>query len=303
MSELTAAAGGWATNPTDPSVQLRWERFGTDGQPLLLINGLGSPSVAFELGFVEQLVHRGCSVVRFDNRDAGRSSRCPDSPYTVTDMAADAIGVLDAVDWDSAHVLGQSMGGMIAQQLVVDHPARARSLISFMSTTGNPAFGRPSPEALEALLTVQPSDRDGWLTHRVATERIWASPEHWDPAWVRAKGELMYDYGVDPEGTTRQFRAVTAGGNRDEALAHLALPTLVLHGTADTLITPGGGEHTAEVVPRATYVAIDGLGHDLPPPRWVEVAGLIAEFCLDGQEFSELPRSTPRREAPGRGVR
>jgi pimeloyl-ACP methyl ester carboxylesterase len=263
-------------------VQLRWERFDTTGEPLLLINGLGSPSVAFELGFVEELVDRGCSVVRFDNRDAGRSDRCVDSPYTVSDMAADAAAVLDAAGWDSAHVLGQSMGGMIAQQFAIDHPTRARSLISFMSTTGNPAVGRPSPEALEALLTVQPADRDGWLAHRVETEHIWASPLDWDPDWVRAKGELMYDYGVDPEGTTRQFRAVAAGGNRDQALARLSLPTLVLHGTTDTLITPGGGEHTAEIMPGATYLPIEGLGHDLPPARWAEVAVLIADFCLDG---------------------
>jgi len=290
VSALAASASGWAVDPTDPDVQLWWERFGASGEPLLLINGLGSPSVAFELGFVEKLVDRGCSVVRFDNRDAGRSSRCDgatgsDSPYTVTDMAADAVAVLDAAGWESAHVLGQSMGGMIAQQLVLDHPTRARSLISFMSATGNPAFGRPSTEALEALLTVQPSDRDGWLAHRVETERIWASPLEWDPAWVRAKGGLMYDYGVDPEGTTRQFKAVTAGGDRDRALARLSLPTLVLHGTADTLITPGGGEHTAEVIPGAAYVAIEGMGHDLPPSRWAEVAGLVADFCV-GQEFS-----------------
>ena len=285
MSAITPADAGEASNPGDASVRLRWERFGTSGEPLLLINGLGSPSVAFELGFVEELVDRGLSVVRFDNRDAGRSSRCDgatgsDRAYAVTDMAADAVAVLDAAGWDSAHVLGQSMGGMIAQQLAIDHPQRTRSLISFMSTTGNPAFGQPSPEALEALLTVQPADRDGWLAHRVETERIWASPDHWDPAWVRAKGELMFDYGVDPQGTTRQFRAVTGSGNRDEALAGLSAPTLVLHGTADTLITPGGGEHTAEVIPGARYVAVEGLGHDLPPARWAEVAGLIAEFCL-----------------------
>lgn len=281
MTTTRPVDAGQAANSTDPSsVHLRWERFGSSGEPLLLVNGLGSPSVAFELGFVRELVDRDLSVVRFDNRDAGRSSRSGDRPYTVADMAGDAIAVLDAAGWDSAHVLGQSMGGMIAQQIAIDHPARTRSLISFMSTTGDPAFGRPSPEALEALLTVQPADRDGWLAHRVETERIWASPDHWDPAWVRAKGELMYDYGVDPEGTTRQFRAITSSGNRDDALARLSLPVLVMHGTEDTLITPGGGEHAAEVIPGADLVAIQGLGHDLPPARWPEVAALIAEFCL-----------------------
>jgi pimeloyl-ACP methyl ester carboxylesterase len=285
VTTIAPVDAGEVSNPADPSVRLRWERFGTSSEPLLLINGLGSPSVAFELGFVEELVDRGLSVVRFDNRDTGRSSRCDgatgsERPYAVTDMVADAVAVLDAAGWDSAHVLGQSMGGMIAQQLAIEHPQRTRSLISFMSTTGNPAFGLPSPEALEALLTVQPADRDGWLAHRVETERIWASPDHWDPACVRAKGELMFDYGVDPQGTTRQFRAVTGSSSRDDVLARLSVPTLVLHGTADTLITPGGGEHTAEVIPSARYVAVEGLGHDLPPARWAEVAGLIAEFCL-----------------------
>lgn len=280
MRALAPAAVGFATGRTEPPVRLGWERFGTDGAPLLMINGLGSPSVAFELGFLGELVDRDLSVVRFDHRDTGRSTRCPGRPYTIRDMADDAVAVLDTVGWDSAHVLGQSMGGMIAQQLAVDHPTRCRSLISMMSTTGNPAVGRPSPEALEALLTVPPDDRRGWLDHRVETERIWASPEHWDPARVRARGELMFDHGVDSRGTARQFRAIVAGGNRDEALARLSLRTLVLHGTADTLIIPSGGEHTAAVIPGADYVAIDGLGHDLPPSRWAEVAGLIGDFCL-----------------------
>ncbi len=277
MSPPAPADAGWATSPTDPPVRLAWERFGETGALLLMINGLGSPSVAFELGFLEQLLARGCSVVRFDNRDTGRSDRC-DGPYTISDMATDAVAVLDAVGWDSAHVLGQSMGGMIAQQVAIDHPTRTRSLISFMSATGNPTHGRPSPQALEALVTIQPSDRESWLDHRVETERIWASPGHWDPAWVRAKGELMYDRGVEPQGTARQFGAIASGGSRDDALARLSLPTLVLHGTADTLITPGGGEHTAAVIPGASHVAIEGLGHDLPPARWAEVAGLIARF-------------------------
>ncbi len=278
MSALRPCDGGIAINPAGPPVRLAWERFGTTGAPLLAINGLGSPSVAFEVGFVSELIERGCSVVRFDNRDTGRSDRCPDRPYTITDMAADAVAVLEAAGWHSAHVLGQSMGGMIAQQVAVDHPNHARSLISFMSTTGNPAVGRPSADALRALLTEQPADREGWLDHRVETERIWASPDHWDPDWVRAKGASMYDRGVDPHGTVRQFGAVAAGGNRDDALRLLSLPVLVMHGTADTLITPSGGEHTAAVIPGASYVAIDGLGHDLTPPRWAEIAALIAEF-------------------------
>ena len=278
MTTLAATDHGVASNRAGPPVRLAWERFGGDGVPLLLINGLGSPSVAFEAGFIRELLDRDCSVVRFDNRDTGRSDRCPDHAYSLAEMAADAVAVMDAAGWETAHVLGQSMGGMIAQQVVVDHPERVDSLISFMATTGNPAVGRPSTDAIRALLIEQPADHDGWLGHRVETERIWASPDHWDPDWVRAKGRAMYEHGVDPRGTVRQFRAIASSGNRDEALGGLSLPVLVLHGTADTLITPSGGEHTAAVIPGATFVAVDGLGHDLPPPRWAEIAGLITRF-------------------------
>ncbi len=269
------------------AVELAWTVDGPDdGAPLLLVNGLGSPHVAYEPGFVAALTGRGFRVVRFDNRDVGRSSRCPRPsgapadapPYTITDMAADALAVLDAVGWPRTHLFGQSMGGMIAQQVAITAPERLASLTSLMSATGERGVSRPSAEVMAALTESAPADRDGWLAHRVRTERLWASPALWDEAWVLAKGATLYDYGVDPRGTARQYRAVAAAPGRDAALARLAVPTLVIHGSADTLVTPGAGRHTAEVIPGARYVEIEGMGHDLPPGWWDRLATELATF-------------------------
>ncbi|MEZ5226051.1 MAG: alpha/beta fold hydrolase [Acidimicrobiales bacterium] len=173
-------AGAYARNG---DVELWYQHFvGGDGAtPLLLINGLGSPSVAYQKGFVDELLAVGFDVVRFDNRDLGRSSRItassPTEPgYRLADMARDAVAVLDAVGWDRAVVFGQSMGGMIAQQLAIDHPERLLALVSLMSSTGNRSVGHPSASAKAGLLSVPPNDRAGWLDHRVETERYWASP-------------------------------------------------------------------------------------------------------------------------------
>lgn len=270
------------------AVELAWTVDGpADGAPLLLINGLGSPHVAYEPGFVAALTGRGFRVVRFDNRDVGRSSRCPRppgtpanaAPYALADMAADALAVLDAVGWAAGvHVFGQSMGGMIAQQVAIMAPGRVASLTSLMSSTGERGVGRPSPEVMAALTESAPADRNGWLANRVRTERLWASPALWDEVWVRAKGAALYDYGVDPDGTARQYRAVAAAPSRDAELARLAVPTLVIHGSADTLVTPEAGRHTAAVIPGARYVEIEGMGHDLPPGWWDRLADEVAAF-------------------------
>ena len=180
----------------------------SDPRRLLLINGLGSPMVSYEQGFLDEFTARGFSVVRFDNRDVGKSPRHPEG-YEVADMVEDAIEVLDAAGWETAHVFGQSMGGMIAQQLTVEAPHRVLSLTSLMSATGNPGFGRPTDEARTALLNPAPTDPDGWLAHRLETEKIWCSPDLWDPAWVEAKARLMLDHGVDPAGSERLLPPVT----------------------------------------------------------------------------------------------
>jgi pimeloyl-ACP methyl ester carboxylesterase len=268
----------WARNG---DVRLWWRRF--ESRPgsarVLLINGLGSPSVSFEAGFVDRLVAAGFEVVCFDNRDVGRSSRLA-VPYDASDMANDAGAVLDAAGWESAAVFGQSMGGMIAQQLTIDHPERVTHLISLMSSTGNRTVGGSRGSVRDALMKVAPDDRNGWLDHRVETERHWASPDLWNPEWVRAKGAAMFDHGVDPGGAQRQYQAVVTSPIRDEALRSVRVPCLVMHGSADTLIDPSAGRHTADCVPGARYVEIDGLGHDLPPAMWDRLVAEIADLVL-----------------------
>lgn len=258
---------------------LPWQMWGAEGVRLLLVNGLGSPMVSYEVGFLEQLVTAGFQVVRFDNRDAGKASRC-DAPYSVSDMAADAVAVLDDVGWDQAHVFGQSMGGMIVQQMAIDAPQRLLSMTSLMSTTGETSVGRSSDEAMAALMKPPPTDREGWIGARIETEKLWASPALWDPEWVRAKAGLMYDYGVDSKGAARQYRAIVSSGSRDAGLAQVDLPALVMHGDADTLVNVDGGRHTAKVIPNAQYVEIEGMGHDLPPKLWSRLVNELSDFAL-----------------------
>ena len=266
---MTTIAEGTANNG---SIELPWIRTTGDGaEPLLLINGLSSPRVSYEDGFVAELTARGFDVVRYDNRDAGRAT-ATQGGYLLADMADDAVAVLDAVGWDTAHVFGMSMGGMIVQQLGIAHADRLRSITSLMSTTGNPAFGQSTPEAREALTSPAPTDREGWLAHRVATEKIWASPAEWTEAASRAKGELLYDYGVQPSSTINQYTAIMKSPPREDALRTVQVPTLVMHGSEDTLLSPSGGERTADVMPNSTYVVLEGMGHDLPAAYWAPIA-------------------------------
>ncbi len=282
MSEPIRTDAATRTDDRGREITLSFDVMSEGTHPVLLVNGLGSPRVSFQPGFCAELAARDLAVVRFDNRDTGHSSRVVgdrplEATYDLGDMALDAIAVLDAVGWDTAHVVGQSMGGMIAQQLAISHADRVRSLTSFMSSTGNRDYGRPTTEAAAALLAQPPSDREAWIAHRIETERIWASPELWDPDWVRAKAEAMLDHGVDDQGTARQYRALL-GNNREDALRALDLPTLVIHGTADTLLTPSAGRRTAELVPGARLVEIEGMGHDLPPGWWPRLADEIGGF-------------------------
>lgn len=281
-SDPDGRPGSWAHNG---DVRLWWQQFAAPigATRLLLVNGLGSPSVAYQIGFVERLVAAGFEVIRFDNRDLGRSSRitsstADDPAYRIADMADDAVAVLDAAGWDRAVVFGQSMGGMIAQQLVIDHPRRVSHLVSVMSSTGNRSVGKPADAARAGLVAVPPSDREGWLDHRVANEVHWATPGSWDPAWVRVKGAEMFDHGIDPKGTARQYRAVMASPQRDEALAGVSVPSLIIHGSVDTLIDPSGGRHTAACIPGSVLVEIEGMGHDLPPALWGRLVDEVARF-------------------------
>ena len=261
-------------------VELHFDTFGDPTDPtLLLINGLGSQSINYADAWCERFVAEGFQVVRFDNRDVGLSSKVPHVEYTVADMALDAVAVLDAVGVERAHAMGLSMGGMIAQRLAIDHADRLLSLTSVMSRTGEPGYGESSPEALAALTAPPARSRDEYIQRHVEAIAVYGS----DPAWVdeadtRARAAAAYDRCFHPAGVARQLRAVVADGSREEALARLTVPTLVLHGSRDTLIDPSGGRRTAEVIPGARYVEIEGMGHDYPPAVWDRWVAVWTEF-------------------------
>ncbi len=273
MSEITE---GTARNG---EIELPWIRNAVaDGEPLLLVNGLSSPRVGYEDGFVAELNDRGFDVVRFDNRDAGRAT-ATSGGYLLADQATDAVAVLDAVGWDTAHVFGMSMGGMIVQQMGISFAPRLRTITSLMSMTGNPAYGRSSKEAQAALLKPSPAEREAWLDQRVITEKIWASPAQYSPEASRAKGQVLFDYGVQPKSVVHQHNAIVKSPPREDALREVQVPTLVMHGTADTLINPTGGERTAEIMPNSTLISLDGMGHDLPAFYWPIIAGHVADHA------------------------
>ena len=274
----------WARNG---ECELWYETFGDRSDPtLLMVNGLGSQSSNYQDAWCDMFAAEGLFVIRFDNRDVGLSTSFAGAPvgeagnaYLLGDMAADAIAVLDAEGIDRAHVMGLSMGGMIVQTLAVEHPHRLLSMTSVMSATGEPEFGQSAPEAFAQLTAPPATDRESHVQRWIDGLRIWGSPEFFDEDRLRADAERSFDRAFTPDGTTRQFFAIRASAPRAQLLREVTVPTLVMHGSADTLITPSGGERTAELIPGARFVLIDGMGHDYPPQlwrRWVdEVTGFI----------------------------
>lgn len=276
-------------------IELEYETFGSAADPtLLLVMGFTAQLTAWDVGFCEMLAARDLHVVRFDNRDCGLSTRfdgrsvdvaavmaaatsggeLPAVPYTLSDMAADAVGLLDHLDVERAHVLGASMGGMIVQTMAIEHPARLHSATSVMSTTGDLAVGRPSREAMEALLAPPPTNRDAFV-EAATRSMIWASKRYGDPDRLRRNAARDYDRAFYPEGAPRQLAAIYASGDRTAALADVEVPMLVIHGRDDTLIAPSGGEATASVVPAAHLLMLADMGHDLPEPLWPTVIGAV----------------------------
>ncbi len=270
-----------------------------DGVPLLLIMGFGAQMTSWTPQFREALVARGHRVIRFDNRDVGLSQkfsgrpdvraaqaalaegRQPDVPYVLDDMADDAAALLAELGVASAHIAGASMGGMIAQLVALRHPERARSLISIFSTTSDPSLPRSSPEAQAALMTPPPStSKPDVVAHAVKGRRSYASTRWpFDEAAVAALVAAGYDRSYYPEGQSRQWAAIMASPPRTERLKSLRVPTLVLHGTADTLIPWQAGLHTAQCVPGSDFVLIDGWGHDIPPGAVPSLVDYIAGFA------------------------
>jgi pimeloyl-ACP methyl ester carboxylesterase len=282
-------------------VQIFYETFGDPSDPtLVLVNGLGSQCINYRTEWCERFVAKGYHVVRMDNRDVGLSTHFTevapdvagvvasiakgepaDVPYTLSDMAADVIAVLDALGVDRAHVMGLSMGGMIVQTLAIEHPERLRSVTSVMSSTGEPEYGQGTPEARALLFGPPAADRDEAIANHLAELRVWGSPGKVDEAaQARFAGEA-FDRAFDPGGVARQMMAVTASGSRAETLRDVRVPTLVVHGSADTLIDASGGRRTAELIPDAKFVLLDGLGHDYPVAYWDEWVEIVTEHTAD----------------------
>jgi pimeloyl-ACP methyl ester carboxylesterase len=262
-------------------VEIYYETFGDPNNPtLLLINGLGSQCINYAVEWCEMFVGEGFHVIRFDNRDTGLSAKLDHVDYALADMAGDAIAVLDAAGVDTAHVMGCSMGGMIVQRLALDHPERLRSMTSVMSRTGEPGYGESSPAAMAFLMAPPAPSRSAYIDNQVAALHVYGSKPEWlDEDAIRTRAAAAYDRCFCPAGVGRQMRAVMHDGSRGEQLTHLDLPVLVLHGSRDTLIDPSGGQRTAELIPGARYVEIDGMGHDYPPPVWQQWVTVWSDFA------------------------
>jgi pimeloyl-ACP methyl ester carboxylesterase len=273
---------GWnVSTARNGQVEISYEEFGDPEEPtLLLVNGLGSQCLNYDVQWCRLFCDEGFHVVRFDNRDVGLSTKLDGADYALTDMADDAVAVLDTMGVDTAHVMGCSMGGMIAQRLALDHTDRLLSLTSVMSRTGEPGYGESSEEALAFLLAPAAPSRVAYIDRQVAALHVYGSKAEWiDDDAIRARAAAAYDRCFCPEGVGRQMKAIMRDGSRATELAKLDLPTLVIHGSRDTLIDPSGGRQTAEVIPGARYVEIDGMGHDYPPPVWREWVTIWSEFA------------------------
>ncbi|NBO68185.1 MAG: alpha/beta hydrolase, partial [Actinobacteria bacterium] len=194
-----------------------------------------------------------------------------------SDMASDAVGLLDFLKIERAHVLGASMGGMIAQVMAIEHPTRVRSLTSVMSMSGEPEYGQSAPEAMNALLSVPPSDREGYIAHSPIYQAFHSKKYRSDENSKRAAAR-DFDRSYYPQGAPRQLAAIYSTGRRTEQLRAVKTPTLVIHGKDDTLITPSGGERTAELIANAKLVLVDDMGHDLPQPLWGKFVELVSDF-------------------------
>jgi pimeloyl-ACP methyl ester carboxylesterase len=278
-------------------IDICYEIFGeAAAEPLLLIMGLGAQMVLWDDDFCEQLAARGFRVIRFDNRDIGHSSKMSGgkrltalelfklrllripvaAPYKISDMAKDTIALMDVLGINSAHLVGASMGGMIAQEIAISSPNRVRSLTSMMSTTGNPKVPPPTREATAMLMAPPPTSKQEYLDRFARTWqvlRVGSFPE--DEAFDVSRAERCFSRGLNPAGVGRQLRAILASGSRAARLAQVKTPTLVIHGTVDPLVRPEGGKDTAASISGAKLLMIEGMGHAIPIPMWPQVIDAI----------------------------
>jgi pimeloyl-ACP methyl ester carboxylesterase len=289
-------------------VELAYEEQGEpDGVPLLLVCGLGTQLVGWHDDLVAAMVRRGYRVVRFDNRDSGRSSDLaaggiPDltgvltgaaaAPYSLADMAADTVGLLDGLGLGSAHVLGVSMGGMIAQTLALSAPERVRSLISVSSDTGDREIARPTPAAESLLLTPAATTREEYVQRAEETFTLIGSVQFpVDVAWIRQRAGLAWDRGHNSGGVARQLAAILSGPDRTASLATLDVPSLVVHGSADPLIPVAAGRLAASVIPTAELLEIEGMGHDLPRAVWERILDKVDDVAHRGETATAARRA------------
>jgi pimeloyl-ACP methyl ester carboxylesterase len=271
-------------------IEIAYEGFGRPADPaLLLIRGFAGQMLGWHEDFCGRIAGEGYFVIRFDNRDVGLSTKFDAAgildlaklvaarqsgaevprAYCLEDMADDAVGLLDALGIERAHVCGVSMGGMIAQLVAIRHPGRLRSLISYMSTTGEPDLPQGTPQAQAVLATAPPEGREAAIQHTVQVHRVLAGDElGLDEAWARDMAERSWDRSSYSEGALRQMAAIMAARPRTRALGSVRVPTLVLHGSADPIIPVAHAHQTAEAIPGAELVVIEGLGHDIGPPGW-----------------------------------
>ncbi len=284
------------------NIALHYETQGAPGGvPVVVIQGFGSQMTSWPSALHEGLSAAGHFVIRFDNRDVGLSQKFsgipdartaakalaegkkPDVPYILADMADDVAALMDHLGVASAHVAGGSMGGMIAQLVALRHPTRVRSLISIFSTTSDPSLPRSSPEAQAALMAPPPSQsKEDVVTHTLKNRRVYASTAwKFDEAFWRTNVSGNFDRSYFPEGQARQWAAIVATPPRTEALKALKVPTLVLHGTADVLIPPEAGVHTAKCIEGARLTLIEGWGHDMPPPFVPHLVAHMTRFMAD----------------------
>jgi pimeloyl-ACP methyl ester carboxylesterase len=282
---------------TANGIQIEYEAFGKpSGRPLLLIIGLGGQMIHWDDELCKDLAERGHYVIRFDNRDVGLSTKFDEAgvpnlieifgkimqgekitpPYTLNDMADDAVGLLEALGIHKAHICGMSMGGMIAQTIAIRYPSRVLSLISIYATTGNPKVPPPKPEVVGMLITPPPGEREANIQHMLRVFRTITGPGFpLDETWTRKIMAESFDRCFYPQGMVRQLVAILTQPSRVTALASVKAPTLVVHGTEDPLVSVEGGRDTAKAIPGAQLMLIEGMGHDLPHggawPRMVEV--------------------------------
>ena len=278
-------------------IDICYEIFGdANAEPLLLIMGLGAQMIHWDDEFCRQLAARGFRVIRFDNRDIGKSSHMSGgkrltalellklrflkipiaAPYRLIDMARDTVGLMDALGIRTAHLVGASMGGMIAQEVAITFPERVRSLTSIMSTTGNPKVPGPTREATAVLMAPPPATKEEYFTRFAQTWKVLRNgsfPE--DEALDASRAARTYERGLNPAGIGRQLRAILASGSRKERLRSVKTPTLVIHGTIDPLVHPEGGKDTATSIPGAKLLMVERMGHALPIPTWPQIIDAI----------------------------